>query len=67
LNVSRSLTGTQLFSLASNLFPFYILLQCGSLQAFLDNISSIPVDGVMITSAIITQFQTAIQAYLAGD
>lgn len=66
-NSQRGMTSTQLFQLASNLSPFYILLQCGSLQAFLDNLSSIPVDGVMITTAIITQFQEACEAYLAGD
>lgn len=66
-NTQRDLTSAQLFTLASNLSPFYILLQCGSLQAFLDNLSSVPVDGVMITTAIISQFQSAIQAYLAGD
>lgn len=67
LNQERGLTSTQLFTLAANLGPFYILLQCGSLQAFLDNLSSVPVDGVMITTAIITQFQTAVQAYLNGN
>ena len=66
-NSQRGMTSTQLFQLASNLGPFYILLQCGSLQAFLDNLSSVPVDGVMITTAIITQFQEACEAYLAGD
>lgn len=66
-NTQRSLTSASLFALALNLGPFYILLQCGSLQAFLDNLSNIPVDGTVITTDIITQFQTAIQAYLAGD
>jgi hypothetical protein len=66
-NTQRDLTSDQLFSLASSLGPFYILLQCGSLQAFLDNLSSVPVDGTVITTAIITQFQAAINAYLAGD
>ena len=66
-NTQRDLTSAQLFALASSLGPFYILLQCGSLQAFLDNLSSVPVDGVVITAAIISQFQAAIGAYLAGD
>ena len=66
-NSQRGMTSTQLFTLAQSLGPFYILLQCGSLQAFLDNISLIPIDGVMITTDIIAQFQGAVQAYLAGD
>jgi len=67
MNTQRNLTSAQLFALAQSLGPFYILLQCGSLQAFLDNMSSIPVDGVVITTDIVNQFQTAIQAYLNGD
>ena len=67
VNTQRNLTSAALFGLALNLGPFYILLQCGSLQAFLDSLSNIPVDGTVITTAIVTQFQTAIQAYLAGD
>lgn len=66
-NTQRDLTSGQLFTMATNLSPFYILLQCGSLQAFLDNLSSVPIDGVMITTAIISGFQSAIDAYLAGD
>jgi len=66
-NTSRGLTSEQLFALASALGPFYILLQCGSLQAFLDNSSTIPVDGVVITSGIIAQFQGACSAYLSGE
>jgi len=66
-NKERDLTSTQVFALAQNLGPYYILLQCGSLQAFLDNLSNIPVDGLVITSAIITEFNNAVSAYLAGD
>jgi hypothetical protein len=67
LNAQRGLTSSQLFTLAQNLGPYYILLQTGALQSFLDNLGNIPIDGVLITTAIVTQFQTAVQAYLNGD
>lgn len=65
-NIDRGLTSAQLFALAQSLSPFYILLQTGSLQAFLDNLHYIPVDGTVITSGLIAQFQGSVQAYLAG-
>jgi hypothetical protein len=66
-NTQRGLTAAQIFSVAQNLTAFYILLQTGSLQTFLDEIDNIPVDGVVITTAIVAQFQAAIEAYLADD
>lgn len=66
-NKQRQLTSSQVFSLAQSLAPYYILLQCGSLEAFLDNLPNIPVDGTIITNAIITTFYNAVNAYLSGD
>lgn len=65
-NAQRNLTSDQLYALAQSLGPFYILLQTGSLQSFLDEIHNIPVDGTVITSAIIDLFRNAVAAYLAG-
>jgi hypothetical protein len=65
-NAQRGLTTSQLFSLAQTLGPYYILLQTGALESFLANIGNIPVDGIVITNATITQFQQAIQGYEAG-
>jgi hypothetical protein len=66
-NAQRGMTSSQLLTLASNLGPYYILLQCGSLQAFLDESPNIPIDGVLITTAIISSFQAACTAYLQGE
>lgn len=66
-NAQRGLTSAELFSLASNLGPYYILLQTGSLQTFLDEIGNIPVDGTVITSTTVATFQGAIEAYLGGQ
>lgn len=67
MNSNRGLSSDQKFTLAGMLDAYYILLQTGSLQAALDELGKITVDGVMITAAIITQFQTSLSAYLAGD
>ena len=66
LNGTRNLTSDQLMQIAVNFAPFFILLHTGALQTFLDEIEKIPVDGVLVTSDMISMLEQPIQAYLAG-
>jgi hypothetical protein len=67
-NASRGLSTSQIATLTAMpiIQEIYFLLQTGALQTTLTLLPSIPVDGVIITSATITQFTQAIQAYEAG-
>lgn len=67
MNDQRGLTSAQKLSMANSFAGFFILLQTGALQSFLDNIPSISIDGVIITNALISYFQAALQNYLNGD
>ena len=65
-NTERGLTSDELFLLAQNLGPYYLLLQIGALQTFYDKLGTIPVDGVVITQGVIDEFKQAVGAYLGG-
>lgn len=66
LNAARGLTSSQTLQLAGDLNAYFICLQLGKLQTVLDTLGDIPVDGVLITNAIIAQFHGALTAYLTG-
>jgi hypothetical protein len=65
-NVQRGMTPDQIFIMAQSLGPYFLLLQTGSLTTFLAKLGTIPVDGVVITNAVIAQFQGYVQAYLSS-
>lgn len=65
-NGARGLTSDQYMQIATNFGPFFILLQTGALQTFLDEIAKVPVDGVLVTSDMISMLEQPLQAYLAG-
>lgn len=67
MNNSRGLTSSQMFSMAQNFGTFFILLQTGALQTFLDNLALVPVDGIIITNDLVSFFTNAIQNYLRGS
>jgi hypothetical protein len=65
-NNARGLTSSQTFSLAQTLLPYFVLLQTGSIQTVYDSLSTISVDGVIITQGLISQFQALLNQYLTG-
>lgn len=66
MNAARGLSSAQTLQLAGDLNAYFICLQLGKLQTVLDTLGDIPVDGVLITNAIIAQFNGALTAYLTG-
>lgn len=66
MNSQRGLSSSQILTMANNFAGFFILLQTGALQSFLDNIGSVSIDGEIITSDVIGFFQNSIGNYLGG-
>jgi hypothetical protein len=66
-NTARGLTDAQTLEFAQNFDAYGAMLQAGSLQSVLDEIPSIPVDGTLVTSALVGIVQSALQNYLNGN
>ena len=66
LNDQRGLTDAQRLSLANSLAPIQNLLQVGDLQTVANILPTLPVDGVLLTTAIVTAFVGKLNAYLSG-
>lgn len=60
------LTPAQRKTLATNAGPYVSLALIGDLSGLLALVSTIPVDGVLITAAMITTLQTELNNYLNG-
>ncbi len=66
-NAQRGLASVQILQFYQAVSVYYDLLRAGELQAFSDTIAGIAVDGIIITSAIVTQLQSAAQTYVTAD
>ena len=66
-SISLGLTSDQRLQLDQTLLPYAVMLQSGDLQGFLNEVPNIPVDGVIITSSMITNITMAVTAYLSGS
>lgn len=66
-SISRGLQPTQRLSMVSTLAPYVALLNSGDLAGFVAVSGSIPVDGTIITPAVVAQFVGLITQYLAGN
>jgi hypothetical protein len=65
--ITTPITATQRKTLASNFSAFVILLSAGDYAGFLAELSTITVDGTIVTSADITYLQNIVNQYLAGN
>lgn len=65
--ITRSLSPSQRLTMATTLLPYSFMIESGDLSGFLSVIGTIPVDGVIITSAVITQMTNTINGFLNGS
>lgn len=66
-SIARGLQPAQRLTMMSTLAPYAELLNSGDLSGFVAVSGGIPVDGTIITSAVISTFTGAINQYLAGS
>ncbi len=62
-----NLSSNQILQVIQIFQPYYLLLQIGALQAFLDESVNIPIDGTLITSALVSSLQSMAQNYINVD
>lgn len=65
-SIARGLDPSQRFTMVTTLAPYVAFLNAGDLAGFISISGNIPVDGTIITSAVVAQFTGLITSYLAG-
>ena len=66
-NTARALTDAQQMTFASSFSSLSILLLAGALQVVLDEIPTIPVDGVLVTAPLVASLTAQLTQYLSGN
>jgi hypothetical protein len=66
-NVANGLTPSQVLIMETEFAAIRDCLQDGALETALTALQNVTPDGVIVTQTMLTQFEGAIQAYLAGD